>query len=223
MASVTVVKPGGGGTGDLLIACVAEHGSAAHPFFSSDALARGPESARNLADAVHFLCALHGRHPGVVDHAAGRPMDETARAWLIAAGEAMATERLCLTQLAVAAGPIPSTPGGGASESAVIGQRNALTTLAMSDRRGCALGSSLAFALDWSPIRALLDAAGRRLGVDLPPCRLGEEAELRAVADLAGQTASTERALLFGAQQLSLQHRGLWDLLEARHQARADG
>ena len=223
MASVTVVKPGGGGTGDLLIACVAEHGSAAHPYFSSDALIRGPDSARNLADAVHFLCALHGRHPGVIDHAAGRPMDEAARAWLISAGEAMAAERLCLTQLAVAAGPIPSTPGGGASEAAVIGQHNALTTLAQSDRRGCALGASLAFALDWTPIRSLLEAAARRLGVELPPCRLGEEIELRTVADLAGEAAATERALLFGAQQLSLQHRGLWDLLEARQQARLDG
>lgn len=222
MTSVRVVRPGGG-TGELLVASVVEHGSAAHPYFASDSLIRGPESARNLADAVHFLCALHGRHPGVVDHAVGRPMDDAARSWLVAAGEAMATERLCLTQLAVAAGPLPSTPGGGASEAAVIGQRNALTTLAQSDRRGCALGASLAFALDWSPVRALLDAAGRRLGVDLPPCRLGEVGELRAVADLAGQAAPTERALLFGAQQLALQHRGLWDLLEARYQARKDG
>jgi len=224
MASVTVVKPrGGGGTGDLLTACVAEHGSAAHPYFSSDALIRGPESARNLADAVHFLCSLHGRHPGVIDHAAGRPMDEAARAWLIAAGEAMAAERLCLTQLAVAAGPIPSTPGGGGSEAAVIGQRNALTTLALSDRRGCALGASLAFALDWSPVRAVLDAAGRRLGIELPPSRMDGETDLRAVADVAGEAPATERALLFGAQQLALQHRGLWDLLEARQQARFDG
>jgi hypothetical protein len=29
-----------------------------------------------------------------------------------------------------------------------------------------------------------------------------------------------ERAILFGAQQLALQHRSLWDLLEARRQAR---
>jgi hypothetical protein len=28
--------------------------------------------------------------------------------------------------------------------------------------------------------------------------------------------------LLFGAQQLAVQHRGLWDLLEARHQARRE-
>ena len=167
MASVSV-RANGAGTGDLLFACVAEHGSAAHPYFVSPALLNGPESARNLADAVHFLCALHGRHPGVVDHAAGRPMEDAARAWLIAAGEAMAAERLYLTQLAVAAGPAPSTPGGGASEAAVIAQRNALTTLAVSDRRGCALGASLAFAIDWSPIRTVLDAAAQRLGIDPP-------------------------------------------------------
>jgi hypothetical protein len=131
MASISVAKAAGAGTGDLLIACVEEHGSAAHPYFSSAALVTGPDSARNLADAVHFLCAMHGRHPGVVDHAAGRAMEAPARAWLIEASEAMATERLYLTQLAVAAGPIPSTPGGGGSEAAVIGQRNALCRFAM--------------------------------------------------------------------------------------------
>jgi hypothetical protein len=31
---------------------------------------------------------------------------------------------------------------------------------------------------------------------------------------------SAERAMQFGAQQLLLQHRGLWDLLEARRDAR---
>ena len=221
MASVSV-RANGAGTAELLFACVAEHGSAAHPYFVSTALLSGPDSARNLADAVHFLCALHGRHPGVVDHAAGRPMDDAARAWLIATGEGMAVERLYLTQLAVAVGPVPSTPGGGNSEAAVIGQRNALTTLARSDRRGCALGASLAFTIDWAPIRTLLDATALRLGIDPPPRRLTDETQLRLVADTAGQAAPTERALLFGAQQLALQHRGLWDLLEARHQARLD-
>ena len=37
-----------------------------------------------------------------------------------------------------------------------------------------------------------------------------------------GDAAPVERAMLFGAQQLALQHRGLWDLLEARRQARLD-
>ena len=222
MASVSVAKASGAGTGALLIACVAEHGSAAHPYFVSEALLSGSESARNLADAVHFLCALHGRHPGIVDLAAGRSLEPAARAWLTAAGEAMAIERLYLTRLAVAVGPVPSTPGGAGSESAVIAQRSALATLAQSDRKGCALGAALAFAVDWAPIRGLLDATARRVGVEVPSCRLGFEAALRPVADAAVEAPATERALLFGAQQLSLQHRGLWDLLEARQQARID-
>jgi hypothetical protein len=222
MASVSVARAGGAATGALLFACVAEHGSASHPYFSSPALAGGPYCARNLADAVHFLCALHGRHPGIVDLAAGRSIEPTARAWLTTAGEAMAAERSFLTRLAVAAGPMPSTLGGTGSETAVIAQRCALATLAQSDRQGCALGAALAFAADWLPIRNVLEAAARRLGVDAPDGRLGNEAELVAVADAAGATSSTERALLFGAQQLSMQHRGLWDLLEARQQARID-
>ena len=220
MTSVSVAKASGAGTGALLIACVAEQGSGSHPYFVSDTLLNGHDSARNLADAVHFLCALHGRHPGIVDLAAGRAQEPAARTWLTRAAEAMAVERLYLTRLAVVAGPVPSTPGGGGSESAVLAQRSALATLAQSDRQGCALGAALAFAADWSPVRTLLDAAARRMGVETPPCRLGEEQELSAVADESGQTAPTERAMLFGAQQLSLQHRGLWDLLEARQQAR---
>ena len=222
MASVSVAKAGGAGTGALLFACVAEHGSAAHPYFVSQTLVSGPESARNLADAVHFLCALHGRHPGIVDLAAGRASEPAARSWLNAAGDAMAVERLFLTRLAVAVGPVPSTPGGAGSESAVIAQRGALATLAQSDRKGCALGAALAFAADWAPIRRLLDAAAQRVGVEIPPCRIGEQAELGPVADPAGESPATERALLFGAQQLALQHRGLWDLLEARQQARLE-
>ena len=58
-----------------------------------------------------------------------------------------------------------------------------------------------------------------RFGVTLPPSRLGGREALRAVADDA---QDSERALLFGAQQLALQHRALWDLLEARAQARRD-
>ena len=221
MVSLSVAKAAGAGTSELLFACVAEQGSAGHPYFASDAFAAGTDSARNLADAVHFLCALHGRHPGIVDLAAGRTPEADARAWLNAAGNAMAAERLYLTQLAVAAGPAPSTPGGSGAESAVIAQRGALATLAQSDRRGCALGAALAFVLDWAPVRALLDAAAGRLGVE-PPLRALEASDgLDAIADAAGASPAIERAMLFGAQQLALQHRGLWDLLEARREARA--
>lgn len=222
MASLSVERKGSARTGSLLHACIAEHGSVAHPYFGSAALLTGPHAARNIADAVHFLCILHGRHPGVVDLAGGRAVESELRSWFIAAAEAMAVERVYLTRLAVAAGPAPSTPGGAESETAVNGVRGALATLAQSDRNGCALGAALAFVLDWSPVRSLLDAAARRFGVDNPPCRFSDEAELRAMADAAGEAIPTERALLFGAQQLALQHHGLWDLLDARQRARGD-
>jgi hypothetical protein len=215
MASVSVESAGGVRTGALLVACVADHGSATHPYYTSPALSNGA----NLADAIHFLCALHGRHPGVVDLAATRIVDPAGRAWLASAAEGAAAERGLLTRLAVAAGPIPSTPGGGGSEGAIQAQRAALATLAQSDRKGCALGAALALAADWVAVRTVIEAAAKRLGLEVPAAGLGDEARLRAVADEAAQV---ERALLFGAQQLALQHRALWDLLEARQQARRD-
>jgi hypothetical protein len=218
MASLSVESVDGVRTGSLLAACVAEHGSLTHPWFGSEALLAGPEASRNLADAIHFLSALHGRHPGVIDHAASRTVEPAGRAWLAAATAAASSERALLTRLAVAAGPFPSTPGGAGSEAAIQAQRSALATLAQSDRKGTALGAALAFACDWAPIRkTVINAAAKRLGVEVAPHSLGDEASLRAVADQAG---SSERALLFGAQQLALQHRALWDLLEARAQAR---
>ena len=222
MASTSLVQAGGVRTGTLLIACVTEHGSAAHPYFGSEALLGGPEASRNLADAIHFLCALHGRQPGLIELAATRTADPVAAAWLADAGEAMAAQRLFLTRLAVAAGPVPGTPGGAGSVTAVIGQRGALATLALSDRKGCALGAALAFAADWEPIQGqVLEAAAERLGVDVPSAGLGSADALRGLADAAAAAAPIERAMLFGAQQLSLQHLGLWDLLEARYQARS--
>jgi hypothetical protein len=40
--------------------------------------------------------------------------------------------------------------------------------------------------------------------------------------DAASDTMAAERALGFGSEQLLLQHRGLFDLLEARSEARRD-
>ena len=219
MASLSVDSAGGVRTGALLVACVADHGSLTHPYFGGESLVSGPDSKRNLADAIHFLCALHGRHPGIVDLAATRIVDPAGRLWLAGAAAAAAAERGLLTRLAVAAGPIPSTPGGSGSEAAIQAQRGALATLALSDRRGCALGAALAFAADWVAIRRIVEAAAKRLGVEAPANGHGDEAQIRAVAD---EASGTERALLFGAQQLALQHRALWDLLEARAQARRD-
>ena len=221
MASLSVDKAGSAGTGEKLLACVAEHGSAAHPYPASVPLLRGPNAARNLSDAVHFLCTLHGRHPGVVDHAANRCIDASARSWFAAATEAFAAERTFLARLAVAAGPVPGTPGSADSEGAVIGQRHAIEMLAQSERRGCALGAALGIVLDWIPIRTVLDAAAARFGFEPPVHALGDPSALAALADAAAVTSGMERAILFGATQVAVQHRGLWDLLEARQQARA--
>lgn len=221
MASRLIDQAESGSAGALITACVAEAASAAHPWFAGGTLSSGASATRDLADAIHFLCVLHGRQPGVIELAAERVTDPAARAWLGEAAAGMAGERRLLARLAVAAGGMPSTPGSAQSEATVAGQRAALATLARSERNGCALGAALAFALDWKPVRALLDAAAARLGVDVPPFRLGDPDELRLVADVAGESALAERALLFGASQLAQQHYGLWDLLEARHEARA--
>src|SRR5688500_15205430 len=121
MASASVQFAGVARTGQLLLACVAEHGSAAHPYAASAALLSSPDASRNLADLIHFLTTLHGRFPGVIDHAAGRVVDPDGRAWIEDAAAAFAAERAFLTRLAVAAGPVPSTPGAADSDNAVRG------------------------------------------------------------------------------------------------------
>jgi hypothetical protein len=207
--------------GQLLLASVAEHGSAGHPWPASPELLKGEHSARSLSDLVHFLCTLHGRYPGLIDHAASRIVEPAARAWVAQASYAFAGERAYLARLAVAAGPVPSTPGAAGSDAAVLSQRHAMEMLAQSERNGCALGAAIALALDWSCVRTALDAAGRRFGVEPPPYGAGDEAAAAALVNGLGGGTGVQRALLFGAQQILLQHRGLWDLLEARHEARA--
>src|SRR5215217_2509768 len=216
MASASAGAAGKAQLGDLLDACIASEGSAAHSYFASEELLRGPHAARNLADAVHFLCMLHGRHPGVVDHADARTAEPAARDWIESSAAAFAAERAFLTKLAVAAGPVPGTPGGGASEAAVVAQRAALVTLALSERRGCALGAAFGLVADWRRIRRVLDAAAIRLGVEPTPCALPALDSIRSVALAAAGSPSFERALLFGTEQILVQHRGLWALLEAR-------
>lgn len=206
---------------DLLVSQTAIDGSAAHPYPGSDALSGGREAVRNLADAAHYLCVLHGRFPGVIDHAQGRTSHPAAQGWLAAAAEAFAAERSLLTRLAVATGPLPSTPGQAECEAAVLQQRHALEMLAQSDRAGCALGAAFALVLDWRAIRKVLDAAARRVSIEPQACVLPDEEETRIVAMIAADSPSFERAMSFGAQQLLNQHRGLWDLLESRQAARA--
>jgi len=220
MAMAPVEKAFGAVAGARLFACVAEHGSAAHPYHSSPVLLRGGQSSRNLADAVHFLCTVHGRHPGVIDHAATRTLDPAARAWFALALDGFSEERAFLARLAVEAGPLPSTPGHAGAEAALLSQRHALDMLAQSERKGCSTGAAMALVLDWGRIRGVLNVAANRFGVEPPAYRLTDTGSVRALADTLAAAPLVERALLFGAEQIMLQHHGLWDLLEARALAR---
>jgi hypothetical protein len=211
-----------GGVREVIAALVANDGSASHPYSSASALLEGADSTRNLADAAHFLCLLHGRYPGVIDHAGERIADPAAREWMIHTTAAFTTERAYLTRLVVAAGPLPSTLGQAQSEAAVTGQTHALSILSQSDRRGTALGAACALAIDWRTVRVVLDAAARRFGLDVPSLNLPPHEQTLAVADAIADTSGIERAIGFGAQQLLVQHRGLWDLLETRQMARRD-
>jgi hypothetical protein len=220
MTAASAKFSGGAGIGALLEARIAAHGSAAHPYLAGHELLRGAQAARNLADALSFLCALHGRHPSVIDLAAARTAEPALRAWVEESAAAFALERRYLARLAAASGPVPGTPGGSASEAAVAAQRSALATLAGSERHGCALGAAIGLAADWTAIRTVLDAAARRLGIEPPRCALPSRSDLLDLAESAAGNASFERALLFGAEQILIQHHGLWALLEAREQAR---
>ena len=193
-------------------------GSAAHPH--AIALARPGALARDLTDAVHALCAVHGHHPGLASEALSHCAQPDACAWLEEVAAAFADERAYIAALAAASGPTPSTPGQAHSEAALIGERHALEMLARSDRRGCATGAIAALVYDWTAIRRVLDAAARRFGIDIAEVRLPLEAETATSIAMLGALPAAERAVSFGAQQLFAQHRGFWDLLETRAGAR---
>lgn len=218
MASIAMAdRPG---VADVLTALLSEHGSASHPYIDAPHLLQGDAAPRNLADVVHFLCLAHGRYPGVVDHAAGRVTHPAARHWILKAAAGFTAERALLTRLVVAAGPLPSTPGQARSEAAVTAQTHALATLAQSERNGTALGAAIALVLDWRRIRRVMDVAGQRFGIDSSPMDLPTLGESLEIAAASAATPAVERALAFGVQQLLLQQRGLWDLLETRASAR---
>jgi hypothetical protein len=207
---------------DAQFARVAEQGSARHPHLTALLGASGKNAARDLADAVHLLCHLYGRHPGLLDLALSGCTTGPTRAWLAEASDHYERERLYLVRLASAVGPLPSTPGAVQTENALQSQRHAIETLARSERSGCALGAATALIADWVAIRPMLDRAAARAGVECPLPSLPGQASIARVLAVAIDTSSGERALSFGSEQLLLQHRALFDLLEARAAARVD-
>ena len=205
------------GIAGTILTLVETDGTAATPHATS---LRGNGAAlRDVADAVHALCIIHGTFPGIVDQAVRGATSAPVGAWLQHAAERFAHERAVLARLTAAVGPLPSTPGQAASDAAVLTQRQALAMLARSDRAGCAAGTAFAFVLDWAAVRAVLDACTHRLG--LPSSEADDlTSDARAALLAVSASPAVERAMVFGAQQTLAQHRGLWQLLEARASAR---
>jgi hypothetical protein len=207
---------------DAQLTRVAGDGCARHPHLNALLEAAGPHSGRDLSDAVHLLCALHGHYPGLIEMALQRSPSGEAQEWLSRASESFERERLYLVRLTAAVGPMPSTPGAAETEASLVSARHALETLALSERQGCSLGAATALVGDWWPIRRLLDRAASRAGLECPAPSLPDEASIVDVIDRASDSPASARALAFGGEQLLLQHRALFDLLEARAEARGD-
>lgn len=222
MARNAAVERNQAGVVEAQFARVANSGSARHAQLTALLASSGPSSARDLADAVHLLCHLYGRHPGLIDLSLQAGTSGGAGDWLKTASDAFERERLYLVRLTAAVGPQPSTAGAAQTEAALVAQRHALETLALSERKGCALGAATALVEDWRSLRRLLDRAANRAGIDVPACTLPDEESVAQAIHAGADTPGAERALAFGSEQLLLQHRALFDLLEARAEARQD-
>jgi hypothetical protein len=204
------------------LARVSGEGLARHSHLSDLLDGAGRHSGRDMADAVHLLCSLHGRYPGLIEVALQRCPAGPVRDWLNHASDSFERERLYLVRLTSAVGPLPSTPGQAETEASLVAARHALETLATSERDGCALGAATALVCDWWPVRRLLDRAAARVGTEAPAPSLPDESSVVSIVDSAAVTPGSARALAFGGEQLLLQHRALFDLLEARAEARGD-
>lgn len=172
---------------------------------------------RDLADALHCLCLLHGHRPGLIDIARDRDGSPENGERLAEAAAGFSGERDWLTRLIAALGPTPATVNQTAAENAIATQRHALEMLAASDRRGVALGAASALVADWHAVRVALDRIGDRLGLSPPPSALPPATDFAALFPAAPAQA---RAFHFGAQQVLAQQRGLWALVDARAEAR---
>lgn len=217
-----------GSFGETFAALVAEHGSTpiSSPLVAFlDRCMTAPDLRKSvkdslpalLADVAHFLNVSHGRHPGVIDHAAEKITDDAAQMWLQKAKNGFAAERVFLNRMTVAAGPIRRHLDQDKVEALLATQHRSFEMLASSDRKGCPAGAAMAFVLDWQATRPLLDQAAMMLSIQPFKSELPTATETMALADtLCGQPA-VERAMAFGSQQLLAQQKGLWHLIAARH------
>ena len=81
-------------------------------------------------------------------------------------------------------------------------------------------GTAVIAGLTTSRVMAVLFAAAEKLDIDAPRSGLPVASDTLALADTIGENPAIQRAMAFGAEQILAQHRGLWNLLEAREAAR---
>jgi hypothetical protein len=192
-----------------------EKSHSAEPLRSSVKLSRPALKA----DIAHFLNICFGRHPGIVDHAANKIVDQAARNWLLQAIDGFSIERAFLNRLTVAAGPIHRQLGQDRITALLEGQSRSIEMLATSERTGCPAGAAIAFVIDWKMTRPLLDHVALALSIEVPHCSLPDDYQsIKLVRDLAGKS-STQRAMTFGSNQMLSLQKGLWQLIATRHQA----
>jgi hypothetical protein len=170
-----------------------------------------------IADIAHFMCVSHGRHPGVIEHAATKVLDEEARTWFVAAIDGFINERDFLSRLTVAAGPIRSHSGQDKVSGLLASQAKNFQMLATSDRKGTAAGAAIAFVLDWNASRPLLDSVATSLDLSMTANVLPDSTSCIAFANAIAKTDNQVRAMTFGAEQLLAQQLGLWRIVAARH------
>jgi hypothetical protein len=203
-----------------IAALAANDGSFRHPFLRRLSDPTTSSSARDLADAIHCICAAHGGATAIFLSATRCSVPGADPSWLVAAATAFAEERAYLAALTAAVGPLPSTPGQAQSDGAFAAIRHAFDMLATSERVGCATGAAIALLVDWKAFRRIFDTAADRLGIAAPVNALPDEAAVIAAYASTDTPAAAFRAIRFGAQQAFAQHRGLLDLIEARAAAR---
>ncbi|MFN3618875.1 DUF6975 family protein [Sphingorhabdus sp.] len=177
------------------------------------------KSARTalLADISHFMHISHGRHPGIIDYAAQKIVDEAARNWLVQAIDGMLGERAFLNRLTVTAGPIRRLSGQDKVNALVESQAKNFQLLATSDRKGCSSGAVIAFVLDWHQTRPLLDIVAYEMGLAHSPVTLPSVTECVQLVEKLEHNEGYRRAMAFGADQTLAQQRCLWQLVVARH------
>jgi len=121
---------------EVQLARVSGDGSARHSHLTTLLEGTGRHSGRDMADAVHLLCSLHGHYPGLIEIALQRCPKGAVAEWLSHASDSFERERLYLVRLTSAVGPLPSTPGAAETEASLVAARHALETLATSERDG---------------------------------------------------------------------------------------